>query len=128
MALTREQILAANDVEMEEVPIPEWGGTVFVRSIGATAKERIGQAMIGEDGKPRNMIGFRALFASQSIVDEHGNLIFSAADLESLGTKCESALDKILDVGRRLSKMDREAVEAEVGNSSGGQSADSTSA
>ena len=128
MALSREEILGAQDRDMEEVPVPEWGGTVFVRAIGATAKERIAQGMLDENGKATNMVGFRAAFAAGSICDQAGNLLFSARDIEVLGEKSEKALDRVLDVGRRLSKMEAGGVEAEVGNSSGGQSASSTSA
>lgn len=128
MALSREEILNARDYHIEEVPVPEWGGTVLVRTISATSKERIGQRMVGPEGKERNMIGYRAAIAAESIVDDKGNLLFTQADVELLGKKSEAALDRIVNVSRRLSKMDEESIAAEVGNSSGGQSADSTSA
>lgn len=129
MALSREQILGAMDLKIEEVPIPEWGGSVFVKAMGATAKERIAQGWFaGADGKPTNMVGFRAAFAAASIVDENGKTIFTSADIEALGEHSEGALDKILEVGRRLSKMGSGDIEAEVGNSSDGQSVDSNSA
>jgi hypothetical protein len=126
MALGREEILRAKDLKIEEVQVPEWGGTVFVKGLGATAKERFAQERMDSDGKP-NIVGFRATFAAASIVDEHGKPIFTGADIEALGEHAEEALDRILEVGQRLSKVSLAAVEAEVGNSSGGQSADSTS-
>lgn len=128
MSLSREEILNAKDNVMEEFPVPEWGGSVFIRSIGATSKERIGQRMVGPDGKSRNMIGFRAAICAEGIVDEKGIRIFSQEDVELIGDKSDAVLDRLSTAIRRLSKMDREDVEAEVGNSVDGQSVDSTSA
>ena len=31
MALTADQILAADDMGLKEVAVPEWGGSVFIR-------------------------------------------------------------------------------------------------
>ena len=38
MRLSREDILKAEDLPTEEVPVPEWGGSVLVR--GLTGRER----------------------------------------------------------------------------------------
>ena len=33
MSLTRHAILEAPDIETREVPVPEWGGTVYLRAL-----------------------------------------------------------------------------------------------
>ena len=127
MSLTREQILNAKDNIIEEVEVPEWGGSVFLRSIGATSKERIGQRVFRSDGTARNMVGFRAAICAEGIVDENGIRIFSQNDVEILGEKSDEVLERLSGLIRKLSKMDPVDIEAEVGNSDDGQSVGSIS-
>lgn len=110
MYLTKEQILAVDDLQAEDVQVPEWGGTVRVRCMTGVERDAFERSNIGEDGK-QDISNFRAKLVARSIVDEHGNRLFSDADIEALGRKSIKALGRCFDVAMRLSAVTDDAVE-----------------
>jgi hypothetical protein len=127
--LNREQILAVQDIKTEEVPVPEWGGEVLVRGLTGLERDAYEESMWVGSGKDRkeNYANLRARFVALSIVDKAGKLLFSPKDVEDLGNKSSIALDRVFDVGQRLSATGSKAVEKLAGNSVTGQDAGSTS-
>jgi hypothetical protein len=131
--LGREQILAADDIRRELVEVPEWGGSVWVR--GMTGRERddyeAGAFTIKPDpqgGRPEvvpSEDGVRARLVAFCCVDEAGQRIFSEEDAKVLGQKSAAALERVFDVGRRLSGVGADALQDAEGNSDGGPSASS---
>jgi len=108
MALTRDQILQSEDLPRELVSIPEWGGDIWVRTL--TGKERdtleSSVANVNAQGKSNmNLINLRARLCSMTIVDEDGNRLFSDKDVEELGKKNASALDRAFEVAQRLAGL-----------------------
>src|SRR5258708_37026419 len=101
MRLSRDDILKAEDTAPEEVPVPEWGGTVLVR--GMTGKERdqfevslaeesagAGQVQRGRaGGRPpgRNLVNMRAKIVARGVRDHDGNRLFSDAHIPALWEK-----------------------------------------
>lgn len=112
-----ERILAAEDLPSEEVPTPEWApfGVPTVRVRGLTAKERDSyeRSMLVqlEDGRlirDPNLSNIRAKFVTRIVVDDAGKRVFSDSQVKALGEKNAAAIDRLWDVGRRLSGMDSE--------------------
>ena len=111
--LTRDEILAARDHRTETVDCPEWGGSVLVRSLSGSDRDRLeGAGILWEkDGKGAlaiagyQTVGTRARLVAAAIVDEDGNLLFTPADVEALGAKDSAPLDRIADVVTRISGM-----------------------
>lgn len=109
----REQILAVNDIPVEMIRIPEWeqkgGPQAWVRVRGLTGKERDRYEESVTVGKGRNKdVNYRnarAKLVVLCVVDESGNRIFTDADVTALGNKGALALERIFDVGRRLSGL-----------------------
>lgn len=95
--LSKEEILAAKDRASEIVDVPEWGGEVRVMELGATDMETLIPFFGAGDMK-----GIRALIASLGIVDDEGNRMFEASDLEG---KSSAALDRIYQVVSKLSGL-----------------------
>lgn len=110
--LTRDQALAADDLRKEEVQVPEWGGSVFVRNMIGTERDDY-EAFFVNNKQPFKNI--RARIAAATVCDEHGVLLFSVADVEALGKKSGAALDRIFDVAKRLSCLNKEDID-EMGN------------
>lgn len=87
--LNRDQILAAQDLPVEEVEVPEWGGKVRLRTLGALDRVAFEEAAKGI----RQTEGIRAdalvmgLFICRCAVDEAGARIFQDADAEALAAK-----------------------------------------
>lgn len=124
MSLTRDQILHANDVKIETVDVPEWGGAVCVRSISGVERDAF-EDWFTQGGKGRNYRNFRAKFASIVVCDEKGEPIFQPGDIDALGKKNAGALDRVLEAGQRLCGITAADVDELVKNSESGQSVDS---
>lgn len=105
--LSREQILGLDDIQTEELHIPEWDTFVYVR--GLTGKERD----IYEDSLHQrrgrdvqiNLRNARAKLVVLCTVDEHGKRIFEEKDVARLGEKNARALDRIFSKARELSGL-----------------------
>lgn len=131
MLLTREEILGADDRRHEDVEVPEWGGTVRVRALSGTERDayEAGIVQISGDGRRKfTLANARARLVSLSIVDENGARLFSEGDIEELGEKSATALERVFDAARRLSGLSEEEVEGLVEGFEHAPSGGSTSA
>lgn len=102
--LNRDQILEAPDAKREEVQVPEWGGTVLIASMTGTARDAWEQSLVDKGGKVR-MENVRARLVAYTAVDEHGNRIFTDADIEALGRKSAAALERCVKVAQKLNRL-----------------------
>lgn len=126
--LTRDQILDADDLEYEDVSVPEWGGEVRVMTLTGTARDKFEAAIANtSNGKP-DLTNFRAKLAAASIVNEAGEQLFNEADVRKLGRKSAAALTRVASAAQRLSGLTEADVKELAGNSEPGQSGDSASA
>ncbi|MCE7550907.1 phage tail assembly chaperone [Streptomyces thermodiastaticus] len=108
--LSAEQILDADDLPWEDVEVPEWGGTVRVRGMSGTDRDRFEAAMLSKDmrsvSKESALERYRARLAAACIVDENGQRMFrSDAEIKRLGEKSAQALQRVCDVASRLSGL-----------------------
>lgn len=124
--LTKEQILAADDLTTEILQVPEWGGSIIVRTITGTERDYL-EASISNDDGGKNMENLRAKLVVMSVVDEKGNKLFTMKDLGAIGAKSARVLSKVFTVAMRLSGFSKKDVDELTENLSEGQSADSTS-
>lgn len=127
--LTKEQVSAAQDLTTEEVEVPQWGGSVLVRTL--TARER-GQFMAllvdqRKGGNRTRLEDLQVRLCAMSIVDEQGRRMFSDSELGLLARKSARALQPIFEVAQRLSGLSDEQVEELSGNSEETPSDDSPS-
>lgn len=110
--LNRDSILSADDLPREEVQVPEWGGSVFVRTMNGSERDRFEHAWRENPGRD-----VRGRVAALTICDETGKPLFTEADVARLGTKSSAALNRILAVSMRLSGLTKQDVEELQGNS-----------
>ena len=117
--LSREAILAHDDLPTEDVEVPEWGGRVRVRGLTGTERDAWdGEAVAArlKGGMPPN---WRVRRVAMCLVDERGARLFSDRDVAALGAKNAAVIDRIDDVVVRLSGMaeatpDRPASEDQI--------------
>ena len=122
--LSRDTILAKNDVQTEEVEVPEWGGSVLVRGMSGTEREAFEKARTrevpsgnrnarraGQTTTEFSRERLRAGLVCACAVDERGNRLFTTEDLPALNDKSAAALERIVDVAMRLSGMDNNEIE-----------------
>lgn len=124
--LTKSAILGVNDLKHEDVHVPQWGGSVRVRTMMGLERDEFRTAISqGAGGTPVGK--FSAALLAACIVDESGARLFSADDMAELQKKSAASLDAPAAVAMRLNGLGGGAVEAAVKNSESGQSADSGS-
>jgi len=116
--LDKNMILAASDVVKELVDVPEWGGSVYVRSITAAERGQIEAAAArfkegkGKDDSFARLFTLR--FAAMAICDENGARLFADADIEKLAQKNAAVISRLAEIAQRLSgfgKKDMEELE-----------------
>lgn len=112
MILTKDQILEASDLKNEPVEVPEWGGSVLVRTMTGADRDAFESSMITEqpDGtrKP-NMSNLRAKLVALTVVDETGNRLFDVSDIDRLALKSASALERVFAAAQRLNGLGAQA-------------------
>ena len=105
--LNRESILGSEDLAREEVQVPEWGGSIYVRCMTGTERDAFECEVYANRGKELqvNTENFRARLLVRTLVDEKGDRIFADADIGALGQKSGKALDRLYSVAKRLSGL-----------------------
>lgn len=130
MALSRDQILGAQDQDFEEVPVPEWGGSVRVRGLSGVERDKYEDSLrtMHKGNVVPKLANARARLVAWSAVDDEGKRIFHGDnDVLLLGAKSASALDRVFAVASRLSGISKEDVEELTEGFDDGPSEPSTS-
>lgn len=111
--LTKDAILTAEDLKRELVPVPEWGGEVYVRALTGAERDKFESSVVEQRGKRQifHTQDIRAKLAAYTIVDEKGERLFSDADVKALSQKSAAALNRVYEVAARLSGITEEAIE-----------------
>lgn len=112
--LTREDILACDDLQRERVEVPEWSRNgearyIFVRVLTGAEIETLQSRAAGKDLSPTQI-------ALLSICDERGSRLFTDAELPVLGKKSQRALMRIVEAALRVNGLDEKGREELEGN------------
>lgn len=116
-SLTRDAILSADDIRIDVVPVPEWGGIVHIRTLTGLQREEYVESIRKVTGQGRKqsveivLQRSGAKLAAQTICDETGKLLFSKADIPALAAKSAKALQRVIDAAAKLNGIDDEAEE-----------------
>ena len=106
--LNRDDILAADDLVTEEVEVPEWGGSVYVRTMTGAERSHFELEIVPGVGSGDNrveMLNLREKLLVLVLVDEDGQRLFSDKDIKVLGQKSAAALDRLFTVAQRLNGL-----------------------
>jgi hypothetical protein len=103
--LDRSAILGADDLPIEMVDIPEWGGSVYVRALTGAERDQL-ERMISKDSVSR------AAIAALVMVDSEGKQLFSQKDVAALADKHGSALERVVNAALAFNSMTEDAIEA----------------
>lgn len=106
--LTKEAILAAEDRKFVDVEVPEWGGTVRIGTMTAAARDRFELTLI-KHRRSEGDTSIRAALVAACAVDEKGDPLFTASDLERLAAKSAAALGRLFDAASDLNVLTSEA-------------------
>lgn len=128
-----DDIVEADDLDYEDVPVPEWKNrTVRIQSLSGEDRDayEAKQVALRNQGKDveLRLANFRAKLVAKCMVDPAtGERVFSDKQVQLLGRKNGRVIKRLYNIAQRLSGMTEESKEAAKGNSEGGQSGDSTS-
>lgn len=109
MALTADQILAADDAGLLEVAVPEWGGSVFIRVMSVGERDAYERMWIGK--KESGVDNFRTEFLSRVLCDEKGKLLFGREKVDALASKSGAVMGRLFDAAMRHNYMEEGSVE-----------------
>lgn len=87
--LSLDQILSAPDLPEREVEVPEWGGSVKVRSLTKAAQEHLRKSAKSADGVDEEKL--QMLLIVHCVVDPP----MTEADIESLRKKSAAAINRL---------------------------------
>jgi hypothetical protein len=120
----RNRILAANDIKVEKVSIPEWGGDYYIRVISGADRDAFEASYADQ-----KMKSFRVRFLVLSLCDETGDRIFTDADADvaELSKKSAVVINRVFEAAWKANAFSQEAVDALGEDSPAGQSAGSSS-
>lgn len=129
MQLSRDDILKADDLETQELEVPEWGGTVLVRALSGKERDAYEASLVQFRGNERlpQLANMRAKLVVRCIVDDQGQRLFTDQDANALGQKSAHALNRVFEVAAELSGLSEEDIEELAGNSDADPSGASTS-
>jgi hypothetical protein len=119
MTLSRDQILEASDLRSQLAEVPEWGGAVLVRTMTGADRDAFENSMVSvrPDGtREQNLTNFRTKLVALTVVDDAGNLLFSADDLARLAAKSALAIDRVFVVAQSINGLGAQAVETAAKN------------
>lgn len=133
--LTREQLLAKEDLGVEKVVFEDSDDFVYVRMMNGRERDRFEQSMLREKKDKKGRISYdraledyRAKLAVNTVCNENGENTFEPEDYELLSTNMSAfRLEQIVNVAQRLNKITQEDKDELIKNSEGDQSEGDTS-
>lgn len=117
--LNFEQILEADDMKIIDVEVPEWGGSIRLRSLTGAERDAFEAESVQVD-KAGNPIAappenFRAKLIAKCAIKEDGTKLFaSKMAVTALGGKSAAVLTRLAFECQKLNGMTEEAVEEAV--------------
>ncbi|MEU1736458.1 hypothetical protein [Streptosporangium sp. NPDC020145] len=106
--LGREQILQADDLPVEDVPVPEWRGEVRLRGLTGAELDEYQASLVVQtrDGTQKaNLRNATAKLVSRCAIDEDGAPLFEPKDLLKLSSKSAVALQRLFAVAQKLNGL-----------------------
>ena len=112
MKLTKEQILKANDLIIREVDVPEWGGSIRMRTLSGKDRDSFEEVIQKrKKGQMLELRGLKAMLLSLTVIEEDGCPMFSEGDLEKLNDKSSKVINDLFEVATKMNGIGEEAVE-----------------
>ncbi len=119
MILTKDQIFEVNDLKSVSVDVPEWGGSVLVRTMTGQDRDAFDSSLftVNADGtRTTDMSNLRAKLVALTLVDESNNRLFEVTDIPRLALKSAAALERVFDMAQRVNGLGAQAEDAALKN------------
>lgn len=114
MVLSKSDILGVDDKKMVDFDVPEWGGSVKLRVMTGTERDRFESEFVNGN-KSVDMV--RAKLVAKCLCDEKGQRLFSETEIPQLGEKSAAVLDRLFTECMRLNRFSKDDVDDLAKNS-----------
>ena len=123
----KKSILDFDDIQQEEVEVPEWGGLkILIKGMTGKSRANFLKRASGTDGNIEYDRFYPELVIATVYDPETNEPVFEGADRDALNQKSGAALETVARVAQRLSGLGAEDVEKAKKDSSGTEKTDST--
>lgn len=122
--LTKDQILAADDLGLLKLTVPEWGGDVYIRVM--TVGERDAYENEWQRKRETGVDDFRTKFLVRCLVDEKGNRLFDNGDVTRLAQKSARVMNRVWMAAMEHNNLSETTIEELAKNSDPGPTAGSS--
>jgi len=108
--LTKEQILDIEDLNHEDVEVPEWGGKVRMRCMTGTERDSFEASIYKIEGGNTKVVrdNFRANLVARCLIGEDGNRLFSDKEALQIGKKNSQVLNRLFEIAQRVNGLTAE--------------------
>jgi len=124
--LDRDAIKGIQDIRVEKVDVPEWGGEVYVKSLSGSQRDEWENGIVVSGGK-MDVRGVMVRLVIMTACDETGKPVFKRGDETWLNEKSSKALTRLADKARELAGLTQKDIEVLAKNSETDPSANSGS-
>lgn len=126
---SKSDVVQADDLVYEDVPVPEWKRMVRLISLTGTQRDAFeDKSMIQKNGTQKmNLVNFRARLLSLCMVDQQNKRLFPDVDVPLLGQKNAAVLERLFEKAREMNGMSDKDVEELTEGFGDDPSEDSTS-
>ena len=114
MGLSKSALVGATVLPVEEVPVPELDGTVWVRGMSGTERDAFESGLWIGKGRHRqiNTQNLRARLLAYCVQESSaGGRMFNDAEVDAIGRIRVDVLQRLFNVAQRLSGISDEDVE-----------------
>ena len=107
MALSKDEIFAAQDTTDLEVDVPEWGGSVRLRSMTGTQRSNYEHWVSCRGNQDeRDFRGLREQLIVACAIDENGKPLFETEDdVQRLSEKNANVIERLATAAQKVSGM-----------------------
>lgn len=127
MVLSKNDILGADDLPFQEIEVPEWGGTIRLKTLMEDELGPYEEGLIDMAGESRRVVlkNMRAKLLVLAIVDEKGKRLFNDNEIAALAKKSAKAMDRVFTVAQKMNGLGKDYVDDMVKNLGTGTENDS---
>jgi hypothetical protein len=124
----RDKIMAAEDIPTETVTVPEWGVEVLVKGMSAGERIRLMQNAFDQQTQQVNMsIVYPDVLVACTFDPETDDPVFTEQDKSAILSKSSAAVERVANVGLKLSGIGKEEQDQAGKSFSNTQNDDSSS-
>lgn len=112
--LSRKQILEAEDRNVVEVNVPEWGGSVGITVMSGKDRDSYESELLkrrDKNGDISEVKGLRSSLLSKVLVNEDGEVLFDSKTITKLEDKNAAVLDKLFRKAMEVNAIDDGSME-----------------